>query len=89
MYWSAGGEGIVKWQIRPKHPLKLFNLAQIFTGYSIYTAVNEIAFGLRTSRAILRISVSGGVASLPPLRSGCQIYHNLLYLKPLFNFLHV
>ena len=20
---------------------------------------------------------------------GCQIYHNLLYLKPLFNFLHV
>ena len=22
-------------------------------------------------------------------RGGCQIYHNLLYLKPLFNFLHV
>ena len=30
-----------------------------------------------------------GMASLPPLRGGCQIYHNLLYLKPSFNFLHV
>ena len=26
---------------------------------------------------------------LPPQSWGCQIYHNLLYLKPLFNFLHV
>ena len=85
---SAGGEGIVKWQIRPKHPLKLFNLAQIFTGYSIYSSEWN-CIGLRTSRAILRISVSGGGAGLPPVRGGCQIYHNLLYLKPLFNFLHV
>ena len=89
---SAGGEGIVKWQIRPKHPLKLFNLAQIFTGYSIYSSEWN-CIGLRTSRAILRISVSGGGAGLPPppppSEGVCQIYHNLLYLKPLFNFLHV
>ena len=25
----------------------------------------------------------------PPSEGVCQIYHNLLYLKPLFNFLHV
>ena len=88
----------MKWQIRPKHPLKLFNLAQIFTGYSIYSSEWN-CIGLRTSRAILRISVSGGGAGLHPppptpphphpSDGGCQIYHNLLYLKPLFNFLHV
>ena len=78
----------MKWQIRPKHPLKLFNLAQIFTGYSIYSSECN-CIGLRTSRAILRISVSGGGAGLPPSERVCQIYHNLLYLKPLFNFLHV
>ena len=42
---------------------------------------------------ILRISVPGGVAAwpVPPKRGGggCQIYHNLVNLKPLFNFLHV
>ena len=41
---------------------------------------------------ILRISVpGGGVAAwpVPPKRGGCQIYHNLVNLKPLFNFLHV
>ena len=26
---------------------------------------------------------------VPPKRGGCQIYHNLVNLKPLFNFLHV
>ena len=31
-----------------------------------------------------------GGAGVPPIRGGvCQIYHNLVYLKPLFNFLHV
>ena len=79
----------MKWQIRPKHPLKLFNLAQIFTGYSIYSREWN-CIGLRTSRAILRISVSGGWGWPAPTQRGvCQIYHNLLYLKPLFNFLHV
>ena len=42
MYWSAGGEGIVKWQIRPKHPLKLFILLK-FSQDTQFTAVNEIA----------------------------------------------
>ena len=33
----------------------------------------------------------GGVCGwpVPPKRGGCQIYHNLVNLKPLFNFLHV
>ena len=31
----------------------------------------------------------GGGAGLPPLRGGVSNNHNLLYLKPLFNFLHV
>ena len=78
----------MKWQIRPKHPLKLFNLAQIFTGYSIYSSEWN-CIGLRTSRAILRISVWGVGLARPPSEGVCQIYHNLLYLKPLFNFLHV
>ena len=42
MYWECRCEGIVKWQIRPKHPLKLFNLAQISQDTQ-FTAVNEIA----------------------------------------------
>ena len=78
----------MKWQIRPKHPLKLFNLAQIVTGYSIYSSEWN-CIGLRTSRAILRISVTGVGLACPPSEGACQIYHNLLYLKPLFNFLHV
>ena len=78
----------MKCQISPKHPLKLFNLAQIFTGYSVYSSKWN-CIGLRTSRVILRISVPGGVAGLFPQKRGCQIYHNLVNLKPLFNFLHV
>ena len=34
--WSVVGEGKVKCQISPKHPLKLVNLAAIFTGNSVY-----------------------------------------------------
>ena len=79
----------MKCQISPKHPLKLFNLAQIFTGHSVYSSKWN-GIGLRTSRVILRISVPGCVAGLfPPKEGGCQIYHNLVNLKPLFNFLHV
>ena len=33
---SVAGEGKVKCQISPKHPLKLVNLAAIFTGNSVY-----------------------------------------------------
>ena len=33
---SVVGEGKVKYQISPKHPLKLVNLAAIFTGNSVY-----------------------------------------------------
>ena len=88
MYWECRWRGYSEMVDQAKHPLKLFNLAQIFTGYSIYSSEWN-CIGLRTSRAILRISVSGGGAGLPPSEEGCQIYHNLLYLKPLFNFLHV
>ena len=90
MYWECRWRGYSEMADQAKHTLKLFNLAQIFTGYSIYSSEWN-CIGLRTSRAILRISVSGGEAGMPPPppRGGCQIYHNLLYLKPLFNFLHV
>ena len=44
MYWECRWRGYSEMADQAqKHPLKLFNLAQIFTGYSIYTAVNEIA----------------------------------------------
>ena len=88
MYWECRWRGYSEMADQAKTPLKLFNLAQIFTGYSIYSSEWN-CIGLRTSRAILRISVRGvGLACLPS-EGGCQIYHNLLYLKPLFNFLHV
>ena len=88
MYWECRWRVYSEMVDQAKHPLKLLNLAQIFTGYSIYSREWN-CIGLWTSRAILRISVSGGVAGLPPSEGVCQIYHNLLYLKPLFNFLYV
>ena len=33
---SVVGEGCIKCQISPNHPLKLVNLAEIFTGNSVY-----------------------------------------------------
>ena len=42
MYWECRWRRYSEMADQAKTPLKLFNLAQIFTGYSI-TAVNEIA----------------------------------------------
>ena len=54
---SVFGEGCVKCQISPNHPLKLVNLAEIFTGNSVY--IKEwICFRLANSRATLKISIS-------------------------------
>ena len=78
----------MKWQISPKHPLKLFNLAQIVTGYSVYS-IESNCNGVKTSRAILRISVPWLGLACSPQRRVCQIYHNLVNLKPLLNFWHV
>ena len=33
---SVGSEGVLKCQISPNHLLKLINLAEIFTGNSVY-----------------------------------------------------
>ena len=55
---SVVGEGFIKCQISPNHPLKLVNLAEIFTGNSVY--IREwICIGLAHSRATLIISISG------------------------------
>ena len=94
MYWECRWRGYSEMADQAKTPLKIVQSCSNFTGYSIYSSEWN-CIGLRTSRAILRISVSGGGAGLPPPTPhppqswGCQIYHNLLYLKPLFNFLHV
>ena len=42
MYWECRWRGYSEMAVQAKHPLKLFNLAQIFTGYSIYSS-EEIA----------------------------------------------
>ena len=88
MYWECRWRGYSEMADQAKTPLKIVQSCSIFTGYSIYSSEWN-CIGLRTSRAILRISVSGGGLACPPSEGGCQIYHNLLYLKPLFNFLHV
>ena len=88
---SAGSEGAIECQISSNHLLKLVNLAEIFTGNSVYI-LEWIFVGLSYSRAILGISVPGGGAGQapppppPPIGGRCQIYHNVDNLKPLFNF---
>ena len=85
-----GSEGAIECQISSNHLLKLVNLAEIFTGNSVYI-LEWIFVGLSYSRAILGISVPGGGAGQappppPPIGGRCQIYHNVDNLKPLFNF---
>ena len=69
---SAGSESIIECQIRSNHLLKLVNLAEIFTGNSVYI-LEWIFVGLSYSRAILGISVPGRNFrgwSAPPLLRG-------------------
>ena len=49
----------------PNMAVKLVNLAEIFTGNSVYI-LESISVGLSYSRALLEISVPGGGAGLPP-----------------------
>ena len=56
----------MKWQVSPKHPLKLLNLAQIFTENPIYIR-EQNCIGLDHSRAVLEISFPGvGLVWSPP-----------------------
>ena len=87
---SAGSESIIECQIRSNHLLKLVNLAEIFTGNSVYI-LEWIFVGLSYSRAILGISVPGvGLVCLPPPP---PIYLNVDNMKPwlviTFGALHV
>ena len=75
--------GIHKMPDQPKTPLKLVNLAEIFTGNSVY--IREwFCIGLAHSRATLRISISGVWGPMTPSGGKFQIYHNIANMKPKF-----
>ena len=76
---SAGSEGAIECQISSNHLLKLVNLAEIFTGNSVYI-LEWIFVGLSYSRAILGISVPGGGAGQAPPHRGDVRYIIMLII---------
>ena len=88
MYWECRWRGYSEMADQAKTPLKIVQSCSNF--HRILNLQQWMKLHcLRTSRGILRISVTGVGLACPPSEGACQIYHNLLYLKPLFNFLHV
>ena len=62
------------------------NQYQILVYNSEIWPENQLAY---TKSNCIGFSFGGFGWPAPPSEGVCQIYHNLLYLKPLFNFLHV
>ena len=86
---SAGSEGAIECQISSNHLLKLVNLAEIFTGNSVYILEWIFCWSLLLEGHIRNFSSGGwgwSGSPPPPIGGRCQIYHNVDNLKPLFNF---
>ena len=66
---SACSEGTRNFKFSSKHPLNGLDLAQIFTGNSVFI-IELNCICLTNSRAIFGISVSGCGPGLPPLMRG-------------------
>ena len=74
---------------QPKTPLKVGQSGCNFhRKLSLYQRM--ICIGLAHSRATLGISISGwGRPPYHPSGGRCQVCHNIVNIKPKFNFLHI
>ena len=79
----------MKWQIRPKHPLKLFNLAQIFTGYSILQQWMKLHWSQDLKCDIKDFSLGEWGWPAPPQRRCVKYIIICCIWSPYLNFLHV
>ena len=90
MYWECRWRGYSEMADQAKTPLKIvqscsnfhriLNLQQwmkLHWSQDLKGDIKDFSFG------------EWGWPASPQRGGGCQIYHDLLYLKPLFNFLHV
>ena len=88
MYWECRWRGYSEMADQAKTPLKIVQSCSNFHRILNLQQWMKLHWCQDLKGDIKDFSF-GGWGWPAPLRGGCQIYHNLLYLKPLFNFLHV
>ena len=74
---------------QPKTPLKVDQSCSNFHRILSFHHRMKLHWSEDLKGDIKNVSFGVWGWSAPPQRGGCQICHNLLNLKPLFNFLHV
>ena len=88
MYWECRWRGYSEMADQAKTPLKIVQSCSNFHRILNLQQWMKLHWSQDLKGDIMDFSLGVGLAC-PPSEGVCQIYHNLLYLKPLFNFLHV
>ena len=89
MYWKCRWRGYSEMVDQAKTPLKIVQSWSNFHRILNLQPWMKLHWSQDLKGDIKDFSFGGWGWPAPPQRGVCQIYHNLLYLKPLFNFLHV
>ena len=89
MYWECRWRGYSEMADQAKTPLKIVQSCSNFHRILNLQQWMKLHWSQDLKGNIKDFSFGGWGWPAPPQRGVCQIYHNLLYLKPLFNFLHV
>ena len=89
MYWECRWRGYSEMADQAKTPLKIVQSCSNFHRILNLQQWMKLHWSQDLKGDIKDFSFGGWGWPAPPQRGVCQIYHNLLYLKPLFNFLHV
>ena len=89
IYWECRWRGYSEMVDQAKKPLKIVQSCSNFHRILNLQPWMKLHWSQDLKGDIKKFSFRGWGWHAPPQRGVCQIYHNLLYLKPLFNFLHV
>ena len=89
MYWECRWRGYSEMADQAKTPLKIVQSCSNFHRILNLQQWIKLHWSQDLKGDIKDFSFRGWGWPAPPTEGACQIYHNLLYLKPLFNFLHV
>ena len=89
MYWECRWRGYSEMADQAKTPIKIVQSCSNFHRILNLQQWMKLHWSQDLKGDIKDFSFGGVGLACPPSEGVCQIYHNLLYLKPLFNFLHV